>query len=383
MLPRTAPSPETRCQAAPLRQLGARRLTRAHLALSRRSTFSTEARAFAVELSRSLSKELGAELQLDATLLETRVNPANELTDHSHFAVFDLGGLASHAVLELELPFIVAALAGIGARAPGQAGPATRLTRIEEATLGYLLLSALHATTGSTFAAKVRPRLRRVTHERVTALAPLPLRQPHLAIDLRFTLGTLRGGGRLYLPSFAARAVIDEYAQDPVGSLAPELCDVPQDLTCVLPAVTLSRMELARLRQGDALVLEGASLREGQLMGPARLRSPLFLLDGELTAAGFTYQRARTRASPQESAMKPLPDRTEVTPPLPIEVEVILTRFRMTLAELATLKPGALLGLQITANEPVTLRIGERTIARAELVDIEGEVAARITSLNP
>lgn len=381
-MPPTLSIPPTQCKPSALRQLGARRLTRAHLALKRRNGFTQQAKDFGAKVSAALAQELGSPFALEAHLIEARSIPANELADVAAFAVFDLGATASHAVLELELPFVVAALASLGAREVCPAGPVLRLTRIEEATLGYLLLSALNAASGDSFSALLRPRLRRVTLERSAALAPLPLRQPHLGMDLRFSLGELRGAGRLYLPASPMRPLIDAAPMDAAEPLEPELGDVPMQLTCHLAPVTLTRAEAARLRVGDAVVLENASLSEGCLSAPARLRSPLFLLEGVLSPSGFTFQRARTRASPQESAMKSFPDRTEVTPQLPIEVEVVLTRFRLSLAELATLKPGALLALQITAQEPVTLRIGERTIARAELVDIEGEVAARILSLS-
>ncbi len=70
-------------------------------------------------------------------------------------------------------------------------------------------------------------------------------------------------------------------------------------------------------------------------------------------------------------------------PPLPVDVEIELTRLMVPVSELAVLKPGALLPLHINASEPVLLRIGDRAVARAELVDIEGEVGARILTLLP
>jgi len=76
-------------------------------------------------------------------------------------------------------------------------------------------------------------------------------------------------------------------------------------------------------------------------------------------------------------------ERSEGMPPLPVEVEIELTRLLLPLSELAGLKPGALLPLHINASEPVLLRVGDRAVARAELVDIEGEVGARILTLLP
>lgn len=81
--------------------------------------------------------------------------------------------------------------------------------------------------------------------------------------------------------------------------------------------------------------------------------------------------------------MVDLKELREGMPPLPVDVEIELTRVMVPLSELAALKPGALLPLHISANEPVLLRVGDRAVARAELVEIEGEVGARVLALLP
>ena len=77
------------------------------------------------------------------------------------------------------------------------------------------------------------------------------------------------------------------------------------------------------------------------------------------------------------------PSSVVTPPPLPLDVEVELTRIRLSLSELGTLRPGTVLPLHINAAEPVVLRVGDRNVARAELVEIEGEVGARIVALLP
>jgi type III secretion protein Q len=74
-------------------------------------------------------------------------------------------------------------------------------------------------------------------------------------------------------------------------------------------------------------------------------------------------------------------DQTELMPALPVDVEVELTRVRLTVGQLAQLRVGHVLPLRMDVSEPVTLRVGDRAVARAELVDIEGELGARILSL--
>ncbi len=66
---------------------------------------------------------------------------------------------------------------------------------------------------------------------------------------------------------------------------------------------------------------------------------------------------------------------------MPVDVEVELTRLRLTLSELANLKPGTVLPLMINGAQPITLCVGDKAIARADLVDVDGELGARITEL--
>ena len=68
---------------------------------------------------------------------------------------------------------------------------------------------------------------------------------------------------------------------------------------------------------------------------------------------------------------------------LPVELEVELARVPLSLAEVAALQPGAVIPLRVSAGDPVFLRAGDRRIARAELVEIDGEVAARVLELVP
>lgn len=65
----------------------------------------------------------------------------------------------------------------------------------------------------------------------------------------------------------------------------------------------------------------------------------------------------------------------------PVEVEVELARLPLSLGALGELRPGAILPLRVRSGDPVLLRLGDRAVARAELVDLEGEVGARILAL--
>ena len=61
----------------------------------------------------------------------------------------------------------------------------------------------------------------------------------------------------------------------------------------------------------------------------------------------------------------------------------INTHAALSLAELGALQPGSVLPLRVSPGDPVFLRAGDRRVARAELVEIEGEVAARVLGLIP
>jgi type III secretion protein Q len=117
---------------------------------------------------------------------------------------------------------------------------------------------------------------------------------------------------------------------------------------------------------------------DGIVRCPAALVRPGVSLTGDLESDGFRHARTELRAPSQEV--------THVDPvlsELPVELEVELARVPLSLAELGALQPGAVLPLRVSPGDPVFLRAGDRRIARAELVEIEGEVAARVLGLMP
>ncbi len=72
---------------------------------------------------------------------------------------------------------------------------------------------------------------------------------------------------------------------------------------------------------------------------------------------------------------------TDIAAAVPVLLEVELARVPLPLAELARLEPGAALPLAIDRRGLVTLRVGDRAVARGELVDVDGAVGVRIVSL--
>jgi type III secretion protein Q len=68
---------------------------------------------------------------------------------------------------------------------------------------------------------------------------------------------------------------------------------------------------------------------------------------------------------------------------LPVVLDVELASVPVPLRDLARIAPGAVLLLGLDRDGHVTLRIGERAVARGELVDVDGAVGVRILTLEP
>jgi len=220
-----------------------------------------------------------------------------------------------------------------------------------------------------------------VTMNRTEALARLDARQRHVGVELKVTVGQTTSGGRLVLPAVVLEGALKELPVEHDAELAPEVLAARLKAHCFVGSASLSHAALESLGVGDVLLFEGLRREGTRLFGPGRLVLRGFELAGDFTPEGFSLNRAHGRALLQESDMTVVNERSEGMPPLPVEVEIELTRLLLPISELAGLKPGALLPLRINASEPVLLRVGDRVVARAELVDIEGEVGARILTL--
>jgi len=366
----------------PLTRLGHRKLSRAHVALSHRPALRAEATGALHAACAALEQQLRCPVTAEGRLLPSALDPSRHLPASAAFALLDLSACGSAALLEVELPFAIAVLDRLSGQ---QARPAaaTQLTRIEEAALSFVLLVALnalrhHAVLQRLFA----PRLLSVhlwRREVLDRLAP----GLHVGVELKLDVGGLEGSLRLWLPGPAVQTAAAEEPPAP-GPLAPQIAGAALPARVFAGGSVLDADDLGALKPGDVVLLDGIQLQDRQLLGHARLLATTFLLTGAFSDAGFTVEHARSRANPQESAMStPPPPPLEEGAALPVEVEVELARLRMPLSELAMLRPGAVLALHMNASEPVLLRVGDRAVARAELVEVEGEVGARILALLP
>jgi type III secretion protein Q len=149
------------------------------------------------------------------------------------------------------------------------------------------------------------------------------------------------------------------------------------EVSVVAGRVALSLYEYESLAPGDIIQVSRLGWHAGHLVGEGHLCNEGFLAYGTLFSRGLEVQQIQSCLNTEEL---PLSDETSRST-LPIELEVELTRLCLPLSEIATLRPGAVLPLRQREEAPVTLKIGGFAIARAELVDIDGEVGARILQL--
>ena len=370
-------------EVRPLVRLGHRKLLRAHVALSRRPALCAESAGALHAACAALEQQLRCPVTGEGRLLPAALDPARHLPSSAAFALVDLAASGAVALLEAELPFAIAVLDRLAGQPQSRPAAATQLTRIEEAALSFVLLVALsalrhHQSLQGLFA----PRLlsvhlwRREVQDRLDPGL-------HGGVELRLDVGGTVGMLRLWLPGQVLQTAAAE-EPPPAGAIAPQVSAAALVARVFAGCGVVDASDLGALGVGDVVMLDGLQLQDRRIRGNARLITSTFQLAGAFTDAGFFVERARCRASPQEPPMPtPPPPPLEEGATLPVEVEVELARLRMPLAELATLKPGAVLALHMNASEPVLLRVGDRAVARAELVELEGEVGARILALLP
>jgi type III secretion protein Q len=221
---------------------------------------------------------------------------------------------------------------------------ATALTPIERQALE---LFALVALDGVCQAGPVEPALR----PRLAAAGP-PTRalEGALGIELTVRCGSIRGAARLVVPPGAVRA-LSEPASHPPPALA-----IPVAVRSGVAALDLE--ELEALAAGDVLLLREPPSDRLSLVLPGGFRAT-----GRLGAQGFLVEETHMSTH---------------APQIPITLEVELARIELPLADLCRLAPGTVLPLALDRRGLVTLRAGEHTVARGELVDVDGAVGVRI-----
>jgi len=349
------------------------KLTRAHLAVAARPQWVAETKALLQSISGHLTEQLGVTVALSARLADATLHPFSHLARQAVFALVELHGDAV-GVLEVDAIATGALLQRIAGTAPANAGVLS-LTRIEEAAFGWLLLSTLSAVRAdATAASRYAPRLLSFHVDRGPVLETLDARRRHVGLEVDVQVGEARGHARLVLPSLWLQATAESLPESTPTELAEEIGAATVEAGCFLGRMQLDPADAGALVPGDVVVFKDVS-RDGEvLLGPARLVTKSFELAGDFGAGGFTLTRATERTT-LETPM------SDVDPSLPVDVEIELARLRLPLQQLAVLRPGGVLPLHVNTAQTVLIRIGDKAVAKAELVEIEGEIGARILSL--
>jgi type III secretion protein Q len=258
----------------------------------------------------------------------------------------DLGAVPTMATLELD-PAIVIALVDALAGGSGTESAGTGLTPVEAAALELFALAALDgACSVPEIERALAPRLSRGTAEPASPLA----------IELEVATGEIAGRGRL-LVSCGALAALRERGAAGADSASP----VRISVSVRSGRATLAPGDLEALSPGDVVVLDARVERSDALVLQGGSR-----FTGRLDAGGFEVDEVTM---------------TERSSLLPVTLEVELARVEVALSDLARLEPGSVLPLAVDRRGLVTLRAGERAVARGELVDVEGAIGVRILAM--
>jgi type III secretion system YscQ/HrcQ family protein len=172
-------------------------------------------------------------------------------------------------------------------------------------------------------------------------------------------------------------------------------------LRIVLARTTLTAADWSRARAGDAVVFDDHDGRARVQQGPAWLICGRFAAQVLLGAEGmatliteFQPLRATGSTSDLESAntanketeamlvgeSPPDPSLTMLAA-APIEVVAEIGRIVMRADEITALRPGSVLTLGSRRLDTVELTVGDRVWALGDLVDVDGQLGVRLTSV--
>lgn len=290
-----------------------------------------------------ISSVLGGEAVVRGRLLPGLPEPAG-----TALVPVELTALAGMATLAVDRAF-AARLAGRVAGGAGPTGAAGPLSEAERGVVELAILGALDALAAETeIEAALAPRL--------ALRGGTPVRP--ICVELTVSAAGTRGRAFLFLPEAALRAL------PRASQVSPVLEDVPVRGSVRNGQVALDPGELAALQPGDVLLLD-----------PPACESAALQLPGGLSARG------RVAGDSLEVEEVTVPGAGRVAGTAPVLLEVELATVAVSLRDLARLAPGAVLPLGIDRSGRVTLRIGERAVARGELVEVDGTVGVRIGAL--
>ncbi len=337
------------------------RLARSHLLLQERPHIRACGAALIEALAIHFTNELALPVQISLRSLEV-----------TRFDLPTLGGwvaslaLRDGAIAWLDIdPLLLGIILHNVAGADEPIPIPSSLTRLEEAALALVLLEAIGvARADSWVAASIAPRLVAL---RAAAEDLRPL-MPCLTIRVSVMAAGIHGEARLLLSEGWFTKCLSAGAPQTPGRRISEstarLLAIPR-----LAAGALSRSQCASLEAGDVVFLQ-ASRSQGAMAGIGCLAFSLFSVQGTfLVNGGFSVTAMKDAVRSTLGAIAHA------------ELEVELACVRLALRDLQALEVGSVIPLQVPASPVVLLRIDGAPFARAELVEVDGSLAARLVEM--
>lgn len=356
-----------------------RPISRAALAVQKASSLCEAGVAASVAVVQAIAGEIKSPFTCTPRLLEAPSRAAG-LPEGCCYLVLALGVDGRRALIELETGFAAALVDRLsGGTCPAFAPQEP--SAAEVAALSFLALHGLRAVRSVTAIEKaLSPRFLFLARDSREASALLGRERSWISIELDLAVGEVGGFGRLLLPGPTAVRLARSFPRDPQASpLPPALANAEINARLVAGIADLSADDFAQLSEGDAVVLSGLKRSESGMAGEARVEFPDFHFHGRVEGGRFTLMSVTDVIAP-EALMH---DTATQLSSLPIEVQVELAKLKVPLSKLDALQPGSVIDLGVALTDAVVLRIGDRAVAQAELVDIDGELGARILALFP
>jgi type III secretion protein Q len=356
-----------------------RPVSRAALAVQKAPSLCAAGAAASAAVVQAIAGEIKSPFTCTPRLLDAPSRAAG-LPDGCCYLVLALGVDGRRALIELETGFAAALVDRLsGGTCPAFAPQEP--SAAEVAALSYLALHGLRAVRSIAAVEKaLSPRFLFLARDGREAIALLGRERSWVSVELDLAVGDVSGFGRLLLPAVTATRIARAFVQEQEPApLSAAIASAEIDAHLLAGIADLTADDVTQLAEGDAVVLSSLKRSASGLAGNARLEFPDFHLHGRFEDGRFTLMSVTDVIAP-EALMH---DTATQLSSLPIEVQVELAKLKVPLSKLDALQPGSVIDLGVALTDAVVLRIGDRAVAQAELVDIDGELGARIIALFP
>ncbi len=166
--------------------------------------------------------------------------------------------------------------------------------------------------------------------------------------------------------------VVDSVVNVLLDSLAEAWRPLVKELTLRIHGRETRPQMLQVASSNDTVVMLVFDMRVGEARGAVHLCLPSLLVERSDTSAAGGWSRQRTEPTPRERAWL-----GENLGRVPMPVTALLDS-RCRAGDIAALAVGDVLALDVPAETPIDLRVGETLKFRARLAELAGRVRARI-----